>query len=83
MGWNVERWSNEEFDALLDETYVLDEEYRQEIFCQIAEILDEELPNIPLFVSIEAAGYNPRIKGVIDNANDMITWNIADWEIAE
>jgi peptide/nickel transport system substrate-binding protein len=83
MGWNVPRWSNEEFDALLDETYVLDEEYRKEVFCQIAEILDEELSNIPLFVSVEAAGYNPRIQGVVDNANDMITWNVADWEIEE
>ncbi|MGD9145164.1 MAG: peptide ABC transporter substrate-binding protein [Anaerolineae bacterium] len=82
-GWNVSRWSNEEFDALLDETYTVDEEYRKEIFCQLAEILDAEVPNIPLFVSIESAGYNPRIKGVVDNANDMITWNIADWEIVE
>ena len=83
MGWNVERWSNEEFDALLDETYTTDEEYRKELFCQMAEILDEELPCIPLFVSVEAAGYNPRILGVVDNANDMITWNIADWKVVE
>ena len=83
MGWNVERWSNEEFDALLDETYTLDEEYRQELFCQMAEILDEELPCLPLFVQVEAAGYNPRILGVVDNASDMITWNIADWKVVE
>ena len=83
MGWNVERWSNEEFDALLDETYTLDEEYRQELFCQMAEILDEELPCIPLFVSVEAAGHNVRIKGIEDNANDMITWNVADWKVVE
>jgi peptide/nickel transport system substrate-binding protein len=83
MGWNVERWSNEEFDALLDETYWLDEEYRKELFCQMADILDEELPCIPLFVSVEAAGYSVRIQGVVDNGNDMITWNIADWKIVE
>jgi ABC-type transport system substrate-binding protein len=83
MGWNVERWSNEDFDALLDETYWLDEEYRKELFCEMAVILDEELPSIPLFVSKEATGYNMRIQGVVNNANDMITWNIADWTLQE
>jgi peptide/nickel transport system substrate-binding protein len=83
MGWNVQRWSNEEFDALLDETYTLDEEYRKELFCQMAVILDEELPSIPLFAALEAAGYSTRIQGVEDNGNDMITWNIADWTLQE
>ena len=68
---------------MLDETYIIDEEYRVEVFCQIAEILDEDLPSIPLFVSIEAAGFSPRLKGVVDNANAMITWNVADWTISE
>jgi len=83
MGWNVERWSNEDFDALLDETYTLDEEYRKELFCQMAVILDEELPSIPLFAAVEAAGFSARIQGVEDNGNDMITWNIADWTLQE
>jgi peptide/nickel transport system substrate-binding protein len=83
MGWNVTRWSNEDFDALLDEAYTLDEAYRKELFCQMAVILDEELPSIPLFVAKEAAGYNMRIQGVVDNGNDMITWNIADWELSD
>ncbi|HEY77280.1 MAG TPA: hypothetical protein G4O00_14080 [Thermoflexia bacterium] len=83
LGWNVVRWSNEEFDRLLDETYTLDEAYRKEIFCQIAEILDRELPSIPLFVSVEAAGYSTRLEGVEANGNDIITWNIADWKVTE
>ena len=60
-----------------------DEEYRKELFCQIAVILDEELPCIPLFVAEEAVGYNLRVKGVKNNGNDMITWNIADWKVVE
>jgi peptide/nickel transport system substrate-binding protein len=82
-GWNVERWSNEEFDALLDEAYSLDEEYREELYCDMAEILDEELPCIPLFASTDATGFNDRIKGVVHNGNDLITWNVAEWEIVE
>jgi ABC-type transport system substrate-binding protein len=41
-GWNVGRWSNADFDALLDEAYTLDEEYRKDLFCQMAEIMDAE-----------------------------------------
>jgi ABC-type transport system substrate-binding protein len=82
-GWNVERWSNEAFDALLDEAYSLDEEYRVELYCDMAEILDEELPCIPLFASTDATGFNARINGVVHNGNDLITWNVADWVIVE
>jgi peptide/nickel transport system substrate-binding protein len=82
-GWNVQRWSNEEFDALLDEAYSLDEEYRAELYCQMAEILEEELPCIPLFASTDATGFNARINGVVHNGNDLITWNVADWVIVE
>jgi peptide/nickel transport system substrate-binding protein len=82
-GWNVERWSNEEFDALLDEAYSLDEEYRAELYCDMAEILAEELPCIPLFASTDATGFNARINGVVHNGNDLITWNVADWVIVE
>ena len=82
-GWNIERWLNDEFDALLDETYTIDEAYRQEIFCEIAEILAEEVPNIPFAVSVEALGYSTRLAGVVDNANDMPTWNAADWTLVE
>lgn len=82
-GWNVVRWSNEEFDTLLDETYTVDEEYRQELFCDIAEILDEELPHIPILTAIDATAYSKQLEGVSGTINDMITWNAADWQIVE
>jgi ABC-type transport system substrate-binding protein len=82
-GWNVGRWYNEDFDALLDEAYVLDEEYRQDLFCQMAEILDAELPEILLWTEIDADGYSTRIEGVQATVNDLVTWNVADWKIVE
>ena len=36
--------SNDEFDTLLGEAYTLDEAVRKEIFCQMAKILDEQVP---------------------------------------
>jgi peptide/nickel transport system substrate-binding protein len=82
-GWNVGRWINEDFDALLDEAYTLDEEYRQEVFCQIAELLEEELPIILMFSAIEAEATSARLAGVQATVNDIVTWNVADWKVAE
>ena len=82
-GWNVGRWYNEDFDYLLDEAYWLDEEYRQELFCQMAEILEEELPQIILWTEIDADGYSQRLEGVQATVNDIMTWNVADWKVIE
>jgi peptide/nickel transport system substrate-binding protein len=82
-GWNVGRYMSEEFDALLDEAYVLDEEYRKEVFCQIADLLDQDLPQILLWSELEANGYSTRIEGVQSTVNDLVTWNVADWQIVE
>ncbi len=82
-GWNVVRWKNEEFDALLDEAYTLDEARRQELFCQMAELLDQELPSIPLFSTIESSAHSNRLEGVQASVNDIVTWNVADWKVKE
>jgi peptide/nickel transport system substrate-binding protein len=80
-GWNVGRWYNEDFDALLDNAYALNEEWRQEVFCQAAEILEEELPQIILWTEFDADAYSSRLKGVQATVNDLVTWNVADWTI--
>jgi peptide/nickel transport system substrate-binding protein len=80
-GWNIERWINEDFDALLDEAYTLDEEYRQEVFCQIADLLEEELPVILLFSGISAEAHSMRLSGVEASVNDLVTWNVAEWTV--
>jgi peptide/nickel transport system substrate-binding protein len=80
-GWNVERYMNEDFDALLDEAYTYDEEYRKELFCQMAEMLEEDLPIILLFSTIEANAFSERLDGVRSSVNDIVTWNAADWTL--
>lgn len=82
-GWNVGRWSNEEFDTLLDEAYTLDEDYRKEVFCELANILEAELPQILLYSTMEAHGVSKRIQGAEPNVNDPLTWNIADWTVTD
>jgi len=82
-GWNVTRWSNEDFDVLMDEAYTLDEEYRKEVFCEMAGILDEELPEILLFTVFDASGHSKRLQGVQASVNDTHSWNVADWTVTE
>jgi peptide/nickel transport system substrate-binding protein len=82
-GYNYGDWINEEFDALLDEAYTLDEDYRQDLFCQMAEILEEELPEALLFTAINADAHSARLQGVQSTTNDIVTWNAADWTLSE
>lgn len=82
-GWNVGRWANEDFDAWLDEAYTLDEEYRQEVFCELAAILEEELPEILLWTAMEGHGVSKRLNNVLPSVNDPATWNVADWTVSE
>jgi peptide/nickel transport system substrate-binding protein len=81
--WNTWRYISEDFDALSNETWTIDEEYRKELFCDMAELLDEDLPVIPLFDAADITIYNNRIVGIESTVNAMVTWNVADWKIVE
>lgn len=81
LGWNVGRWSNPEYDDLSSRLYTLDEKMRQETFCKMAKILDDELPQILLFSVVDADVYSSRMSGVQENVNSVVSWNSADWQI--
>ena len=83
QGYNFGRWSNLDFDALLNEAYTLDEGQRKVAFCQMAQILDQGLPQILLFSTINADAYATRLAGIQSNINSVVTWNISDWTIVK
>jgi peptide/nickel transport system substrate-binding protein len=80
-GWNVTRWDNPVVDALIDETYTLNEQDRKDTFCAIGDFINEEVPIIHLFTVPNADAYSTRIEGVQSSVNDLVTWNIADWKV--
>jgi peptide/nickel transport system substrate-binding protein len=80
-GWNFFRWDNPVVDALIDETYTLDEQTRKDTFCAIGDFINEEVPVIHLFTVPNADAYSTRIEGVQSSVNDLVTWNIADWKL--
>ena len=80
-GWNIGRWNNPQFDELLNNAYTLNEADRQTAFCQMAKILNDELPQILLFSTINADAYATRVQGVEANVNSVVSWNAADWKV--
>lgn len=83
MGYNYGRYSNPTVDELIDASYTLDETERQDAFCQLATILNEDLPELLLFTTVDANAHSTRLQGVQSNANEIVTWNAADWTIKE
>jgi peptide/nickel transport system substrate-binding protein len=81
QGWNVGRWINPQFDTLINKAYTLNEADRTTTFCQMAQILDQELPEILLFSTINADAYSNRLSGVQANFNSVVSWNVADWTL--
>lgn len=82
-GRNVGRFKNAAFDALLKEANTLNQQDRQAAFCQMAKILDDQLPQILLFTTLNAEAYATRLVGVQANINDVVSWNVADWGLAK
>jgi len=79
-GLNVMRYRNpaliDPFDALRTP---LPDARRQAIFCQIAGILNDDLPVIPLLALPDYYAISPRLQGVAPHIYDAVTWNAGDW----
>ncbi len=80
-GYNYGRYINTQVDELINSAYTLDETVRQDAFCQLAKILDEDLPELLLFTTIDANTHSVRLQGVQSNPNDIVTWNAANWTL--
>jgi peptide/nickel transport system substrate-binding protein len=81
IGYNYGRWSNEQFDTLLSGVYTLDEEQRKKDFCEMASIIEKELPELMLFTAINADAHSVRLQNVQSTTNDLVTWNAANWTL--
>ena len=49
----------------------------------MAQILDDEVPQILLFTTLEVHGVSKRLQNVQPSVNDPVTWNVADWTLNE
>jgi len=80
-GYNFARWSNPEFEDLLSGVYTLDEQTRKDNFCKMADVLEQDLPELMLFTALNADAHSVRLQNVQSSTNDVVTWNSADWTL--
>jgi peptide/nickel transport system substrate-binding protein len=80
-GYNFMRWSNDDFETLMSDVYTLDETQRKNDFCEMASILEAELPELLLFTALNADAHSTRLQNVQSTTNDLVTWNAADWTL--
>jgi peptide/nickel transport system substrate-binding protein len=65
--WNFPRWYNEESDSLIEDGIseeAIDQDYRQEVYQEWHQLVNEELPLIPLNSPIDLYGINSDVGGV-------------------
>jgi peptide/nickel transport system substrate-binding protein len=81
QGYNYGRYINPQIDDLINQAYTLDEGVRADVFCQMAKILDQDLPELLLFTTVDANTHSTRLQGVQSNPNNAVSWNAADWTL--
>lgn len=79
-GNNNERWCNQAYDDLLDQTKTqLIPEKRDDMFIQLNDMLVENVAVIPLVWEKNVMGVNQNLGGLDPTPWDSLTWNIQDW----
>jgi oligopeptide transport system substrate-binding protein len=61
--YNEAKWSNAEFDRLIESTWTVDMSARTEAFQRAEEIFLEDVPAIPLFFSTQTMLMSPSVQG--------------------
>jgi peptide/nickel transport system substrate-binding protein len=79
-GGNYARWANPRADALLETAGTspdLDE--RRAAYCEVAELVNEEVPQIFLYQFAGGNAYATRLKGFRTSTWAGLVWNAAEW----
>lgn len=75
--FNYGRWSNPEFEALLQESYtILDPEARESVMRQAEQVALDDYASIPIYYYVSTNLVAPYVEGWVDNAND---WHRTRW----
>ncbi|MCZ7568928.1 MAG: ABC transporter substrate-binding protein [Ardenticatenaceae bacterium] len=87
-GNNQPRYRNPELDQLfIDGRKATDRAERARIYCQIAQIINEDLPWAPLFTNAQIYGFSSRLQGVEIGHNTDYGWdlwrNVQQWWVNE
>jgi ABC-type transport system substrate-binding protein len=83
-GGNTTHYCNEDLDALLIEGRgTTDIAQRTEIYHQVAQILNEDIPTIFWWSDNLIWGLSKKLQGPAPGPNQYIQWNIHEWTLSE
>lgn len=75
--FNYGKWSNSEFEALLEQSYkILDPAEREAVMRQAEQVALDDYASIPIYYYVSTNLVAPYVGGWIDNAND---WHRTRW----
>jgi len=81
-GANYSRWVNAQADAALERAgSTVDVPTRQAAYCELAELIATELPQLHLFLFTEGYGTSYRLTGFQGNMWGSLTWDVQNWRL--
>jgi peptide/nickel transport system substrate-binding protein len=84
VGANYTRWVSPDADELIQEAgRTPDLDARKELYCQLAELIQESYSQIFLFRSAEGHAYNSAISGYNLSTWDSLTWDVENWQLEQ
>jgi peptide/nickel transport system substrate-binding protein len=83
-GENYMRWINERADAAIERAgSTVEITERQAAYCELAEEIATDLPQVNIFLFNEAYGASNRMSGYTINIWGSLTWDVENWVIRE
>ncbi len=81
-GSNYMRWVNADADAAIAAAgATLDKEERKAAYCDLANLIAEELPVLNIFLFTEGYGTSNRLSGFTVSMWGSLTWDVENWAI--
>ncbi len=82
-GLNISRYRNPTLSGIFDALYTpLPTNRRRTLLCELAVILQQDLPQIPLLALPDRYAINTNLQGVVPHIYDTVTWNAGEWKLA-
>ena len=83
-GANYSRWVNAEADAAIEAAgSTVDVAARQAAYCDLAELIATELPELHFYLFTEGYGASDMLSDYVVNMWGSLTWDVQNWKMAQ
>ena len=79
-GGNVFRWVNPKADEAINAAgSTFDQATRKQAFCQLGDLIQEDLVQVYLYLFQDGYGFNSKVHGYTVSTWGSMTWDVQDW----